>query len=192
MFSLNIPDYDDAAIQVIHEVINGFMNVDPLFAGVEKNFTNHQGPVRNVRGETPLDQNMDTIHGESSLSWDSIRNSNLDDYVIFLFKLSESQRKGLARFFFKNITEITDATGNTINAMGKPLTYDMILDLFEKIEIGFDDTGKPLFPTLVMPPQMIEGLKKIKPTPKQIQREKQIIEEKRAIFNAKKHTRRLS
>jgi hypothetical protein len=68
----------------------------------------------------------------------------------------------------------------------------MILDLIEKIDFGFDDEGNPIYPTLVLSPKMIEKLKTIKPTPEQEQRKKRIIEQKRAIFNAKKRTRRLS
>lgn len=192
MLSLNVPDYDSAATELIQEVLNGFMNIDPLFAGIERSFTTHQGPFRNVRGETPLDQNMFAVRGEALISWDSVSNSKVDDYIKFLVDISESQRKGLARQFFRSITEITDATGNTVDAKGKPLTFDMILDLLEKIEFGFDDDGNPLYPTLILPPKMIEQLKKIKPTAEQETRKKIILEGERIIFNAKKRSRRLS
>ena len=68
----------------------------------------------------------------------------------------------------------------------------MILDLLEKVEFGFDDDGNPQYPTLVLPPALIERLKKLKPTSDQAQRWKQVIEENRARFNAGKRTRRLS
>lgn len=192
MFSLSIPEYDSAAMQLIQEVMSGLMSVDPLFAGIEISPTAHQGPLRNVGGETPLDQGMFAVRGEGLISWDSIHNSKIDDYTKFLVNISESQRKALAREFFKNITEITDATGNKIDAKGKPLTYDMILDLLEKVEFGFDENGKPLYPTLVLPPKMIERLTQIKPTPEQELRKSKILEEKRKKFNAQKRSRRLS
>jgi len=135
---------------------------------------------------------MFTVRGESSLSWDSVRNCRIDDYTRFLIDISDSQRKSLARHLFKNLSEITDATGRSVNAKGQPLTVDLILDLLEKVEFGFDDDGNPQYPTLVMPPAAIERLKELKFTPEQEQRRKQIIEEKRARFHASKRTRRLS
>jgi len=192
MLSLNIPEYESAALRFIAEVMHGLLNVDTLFSGIEWTTSVHRGPIRNVPGDTPLDQSMFTVSGESSLSWDSIHNGKIDDYTRFLVDISESQRKSLARHFFKNISEITDATGRSVNAKGQPLTVDLFLDLLEKVEFGFDDDGNPQYPTLVLPPAVIERLKKLKFTPEQEQRRAQIIEEKHAIFNASKRTRRLS
>ncbi len=192
MLSLNIPEYESASFRFIVEVIQGFLGVDPLFSGIERDYTTHRGPIRNVPGDTPLDQSMFAVSGESSISWDSIRNGKIDEYTNFLVDISESQRKSLARHFFKNISEITDVTGSTVNAKGQPLTVDLILDLIEKVEFGFDDEGNPQYPTLVLPPATIKKLKELKFTPEQEQRRKQIIEEKRARFNASTRTRRLS
>lgn len=192
MLSLSIPEYESASLRFIVEVTQGFLGVDPLFSGIERDYTTHRGPIRNVLGDTPLDQSMFAVIGESLISWDSIRNGKIDDYIQFLVDISESQRKSLARHFFKNISEITDATGQTVNAKGQPLTVDLILDLLEKVEFGFDDDGNPQYPTLVLPPAAIERLKKLEFTPEQEKRRQQIIEEKRARFNASKRTRRLS
>jgi len=192
MLSLNIPEYESAALRFIAEVMHGLLNVDTLFSGIEWTTSVHRGPIRNVPGDTPLDQSMFTVSGESSLSWDSIHNGKIDDYTRFLVDISESQRKSLARHLFKNISEITDATGQTVNAKGQPLTVDLILDLLEKVEFGFDDDGNPQYPTLFLSSAAIERLKKLEFTPEQEKRRQQIIEEKRARFNASKRTRRLS
>jgi len=80
------------------------MSLDPLFSGIERDYTAHRGPIRNVRGDTPLDQSMFAVSGESLLSWDSIRNGKIDDYTHFLVNISESQRKSLAGHFFKSIS----------------------------------------------------------------------------------------
>ena len=192
MLSLNIPEYESAALRFISEVLRGLFKVDSLFSKMEWSTTVHQGPIRNVRGDTPLDQSMFSVSGKSSLSWDSIHNGKINDYTLFLLDIYESQRKSLARHFFKNISEITDATGNVVHANGRPLTVDLFLDLLEKLEFGFDDDGNPQYPTLFGHPDAIERLKKLKFTPEQEQRQKRIIEEQRARFNASKRTRRLS
>lgn len=142
MLSLNIPEYESAALRFIAEVMDGFLSLDPLFSGIERSKTVHRGPIRNVTGDAPLDQSMFDVRGEASLSWDTIRNGKIDDYTRFLADISESLRKSLARQFCKGISEVTDVTGRSINAKGKPLTVDMILDLMEKVEVRFDDDGQ--------------------------------------------------
>jgi len=192
MLLLNIAEYDSAAIRFIGDIISGFLDVDPLFSGIDRETSLHKGPIRNVPGDTPLDQEMFPVSGEGLLSWDSIRDSKIEDYTQFLVEISESQRKSLAKMFFGHLSEVTDATGMTISAGGKPLTADLILDLLEKVEFGFDDAGNPKYPTLIVPPGVIERLKKVGMTPEQEKRRKQIIEDQRARYNANKRTRRLS
>lgn len=192
MLSLNLPEYKSATLRLMTEVIRGIISLDPLFSGIETITTIHRGPIRNVPGQTPLDQKMFPVSGDSVIPWDSIRDGNIQDYVRFLIEIAESQRKSLARQFFKNMSEITDITGMTIDAKGQPLTFDMILDLIEKTEFGFDESGNPQYPTLVIPPVLFERLRQLTPTPEQEKRRERIIEEKRAKFNASKRTRRLS
>ena len=56
MLSLNIPEYESASLRFIAEVLRGFLSVDSLFSGIEWSTTVHRGPIRNVPGDTPLDQ----------------------------------------------------------------------------------------------------------------------------------------
>src|SRR4030042_2751133 len=119
--SLDIPEYELATIHFISEVLQGFLDLDPLFQKIPREITMHRGPIRNVPGDSPLDQDMFPVTAEGTLSWDTIRNSNVDEYVSSLLNLSISQRKSLARQFFKNITTITDITGRSVDAKGKPL-----------------------------------------------------------------------
>ncbi len=192
MLSLNIPEYESASIRFITDVLQGLMSVDPFLSGIERDYTTHRGPIRNVPGDTPLDQSMFTVRGEFSLSRDSIHNGKIDDYTRSLCDMSESQCKSLTRHLFKNLSEITDATGRTVDGKGQPLTIDLFLDLLGKVEFGFDDDGNPQYPTFYLSSAAIERLKKLEFTPEQEQRRKQIIEENRARFNASKRTRRLS
>jgi hypothetical protein len=192
MYSLSLPEYEAASIRLISDVLHGFMDIDPLFSGIERSTTIHQGPIRNVRGDTPLDQKMFTVHGESDIPLDSVLNGKIEDYTNFLVNISESQRKSLARNFFANMAEITEVTGQTVNAKGQPFSIDLFLDLIEKVEFGFDQEGNPQYPTVIMPPEALEKLKTLKFTPEQEKRRTRIIEEQRARFNANKRTRRLS
>ena len=192
LLTLDIPEYADASISFITEVMQGLLKLDPLFKGIPLETSIHRGPIRNVQGDSPLDQEMFPVQGTAIISWDTVRNSNIEDFICFLVTLSDSNRESLARQLFKHMAEVTDASGTSINAGGKPLSSDMILDLLEKVDFDFDEQGNPQFPTFVLPPTAYDKFKKLKLTPEQEKRQERIIEEKRAKFNAKKRTRRLS
>jgi len=187
-----IPDYEKAISQFTDQVMKGFFSADPLFGQMPWRPTEHGGPVRNVRGPSPLDQTMPVITGESSISVDTIRNTDIEDHTRFLYELATSLVQAFAPEFFKSIGEITDAVGTSLNAEGKPFSFDLLNDMLEKLDIEFDEEGEPVLPTLVMHPMMAERIVNMNPTPEQEKRHAEIMERKRAEYYAKKRTRRLS
>lgn len=87
--------------------------------------------------------------------------------------------------------EVCDKSGQTVDSGGDGFSYDLFLDMLEKIEISFDKNNEPIKPTLIMHPDVAEKIKEIKPTKEQELREKLIWERKKVDFIAKKRIRRL-
>jgi hypothetical protein len=174
------------------QVVKGFFSADSFFGQIPWKTTEHAGPVRNVRGPSPLDQMMPVVEAESSVSIDTIRNTDIEDYTQFLYVLATSSIQAFADEFFKGLGEITNAVGTSLDAGGEPFSFDMLNDILEKLHIQFDEEGEPILPTLVMHPKMAERIGNMKPTPEQEKRYAEIIERKRAEHYAKKRTRRLS
>jgi hypothetical protein len=87
--------------------------------------------------------------------------------------------------------DITDATGNTIDAGGRPLSWDVIIDGLEQKEIAFDKDGR-MNETLVMNPKTAALLASIEMTPAQTARLERVLQKKRDQWDAKQRTRRLS
>jgi hypothetical protein len=187
-----IPAYEKVMLRFTEQIMKGFFSVDPLFGQIPWRSTEHGGPVRNVRKPSPLDQTMPVIESESSISIDSIRNSEIEEYTHSLYELANSSIRAFAPEFFKGMGEITEAVGTSLDARGRPFSFDMLNDMLEKVYIEFDEEGEPIFPTLVMHPRMIEQIRSIKPTSEQKERYDEIIMRKRAEYYAKKRTRRLS
>jgi hypothetical protein len=187
-----IPVYEKAMLRFIDQVVKGFFSADPLFGPMPWRSTEHAGPVRNVRGPSPLDQTMPVIEAESSVSIDTVRNTEIEDHTRFLYELATSSIRAFAPEFFKGLGEVTDAVGMSLDAEGKPFSFDMLNDMLEKLHIEFDEEGEPILPALVMHPMMAEQIRNMKPTPEQEKRHAEIIERKRAEYYAKKRTRRLS
>lgn len=189
---LLIPVYEKAMLRFMDQVLKGFFSLDPLFGPMPWRSTEHGGPIRNVRGPSPLDQTMPVIEADSSMSMDTIRNTDIEDHTRFLYELATSHIRAFAPEFFRGLGEVTNAVGMSLDAEGEPFSFDMLYDILEKLHIEFDEEGELIRPALVMPPMMAEQIRSMKPTPEQEKRCAEIIERKKAEYYAKKRTRRLS
>jgi hypothetical protein len=187
-----IVEYDEAMTKLISDVINGWISLDPLFGQMRHNVVTHSGPIRNVRGIKPLDQPLSEITSESKISMDDVQNLNIEANTEFLLGLAKTCRKNIAIDFFSRIREVTEATGNVVDAQNKPFSWDYYIDLLEGWDLEFDAENKPILPQMIIPPKMIETINKSSATVEQQKRAEAIIERKRMEFNAKKRTRRIS
>lgn len=57
------------------------------------------------------------------------------------------------RHFFGMVERFCSEAGTTVDAAGKPFDPMMLLDALEKVELDFDDQGRPELPTLVANPK---------------------------------------
>lgn len=51
--------------------------------------------------------------------------------------------------FITNLDKVTQETGNVVNAAGRPLDAGLLYELYESVEISFDDDGNPNLPQLI-------------------------------------------
>ena len=128
MLKREIPDYDRASWRFIEACILGFMELHPLFGLMFHGVTDHRGPIRNVRGERPLDQTLAPIGATLEVSWNTIRNTDVDAFAEALHDLAQEHVAEFSRAFFQAFDEITSATGNVIDAGGQPFSFDMYIE----------------------------------------------------------------
>lgn len=66
--------------------------------------------------------------------------------------VAKNAAQQVSQKIIKEIQEAAERTGNTVNAKGQPLTKELLLELFEKIETGFDEKGEWIPPSIIMNP----------------------------------------
>ena len=55
---------------------------------------------------------------------------------------------------------MTERTGNVISTKKEEgITPNVVLDLLEKMQIGFDEVGNPIMPVMVVSPEEYEKIK---------------------------------
>lgn len=184
--------YDQAMMNFFEQVMEGFLSEDPFLGKIPRSSSSHSGPIRNVRGPSPLDQKSCPIEITTSLKVEGIRQTNFEEFTVFLYEFAHSHQESLGRQFFQGLEEITTATGNTVNAAGNPFSWEYFNTLIEMMPIEFDENDQPKLPTMIANPKALEKIKGIKATPEQEVRFSEIIERKRVEFHAQARTRRLS
>ena len=186
-----LTDYDEAFYRFSNEVLLSFQNLEPLLANFPALVSEHCGPIRNVRGDVPLDQPLEAIRFEAPISPQVIRNCDIEGYVEFLSELSQKRLEAIGPQFFDKMNVVVEAVGNSVDAGGE-YTYTTYLKAIEQIEISFDEDGKPLMPELYGHPDTIEKIRKCQPTEEEKNKLLGILERKRREYFAQKRTRRLS
>ncbi|MDP9314046.1 MAG: hypothetical protein M3R24_24735 [Chloroflexota bacterium] len=189
---LHTPTYDDALYKLINEVNRGLLSLDPILGAMPLRPTIHGGTIRNVRSPKIVDHSMEAHQYTISIDFDVIRNTDVEKLTIILYEFAEESKRRIIPAILSGISEVTDAVGNTIDAQGRPFSFDLLNEMLEKIHLEFDEQGNPLLPTMMVNPNTYEKIKDVTPTPEQAQRFREIITAKKEEHDAKKRTRRLS
>ena len=116
-------------------------------------------------------------------------------FVENIQNMAEEIKKKKAKFVFDNLKEITSKTGNVVNGKGQPFSFDIFMEMLNKISIAFDDQGNPDWPTLVVSPEMGAKLREKFPewesNPDYKKRFENIIKRKRKEWNDRESYRKL-
>lgn len=192
MIRFNTSAYQRAMVEFNRSVIYGLSTLHPVIGPVQQRATIHGGPVRNVAGPAPVDHPMFRVASQVEMPLDVIRQSLLDEYALGLVDMAGQYCDQLTERFVQLIREVTDATGNTVDAGGKILTHDLVLDVVEQSEIDFDEEGNPVLPTVMLNSQGFDLLARTEPTETHRRRFEEIIASKKAAHDAQKRHRRLS
>jgi hypothetical protein len=187
-------EYDRAGWEFINEAIHALMRQkNELFRSFRVEQLSEIPEHRlTIAGDEVVDSAPTTVRMEFAANTGELINGN---YETFFAGLDSAAEQGLASIMprvFEQISEITDAAGQTINAAGRPLSHDLITQMLEKIDIDFDENDNPKMPTLVMHPKMAERLRALgEPSEEDTRRFNELIERKRKEFHARRRTRRL-
>ena len=189
-----VPEYEQAGREFFARAVQALMRSKDPVLGMSKFETVQelpQGRITTADGQT-VDTAPLAFESQFSLSVHDMLAGRFDDLYVAINDAAESGLTSLMPQLFAQLGEVLDATGQAIDAGGQPLSQDHLLDLIQRVDIEFNDDGSPNMPTLVMHPDMAERLRQLPPaTPEQAQRFKDIIDQKRTEYLARRRTRRL-
>lgn len=99
--------------------------------------------------------NEHTAYSETKFK--DIVDHRLDLIDFCVSKLSEELHRQFSKMVYSTINEACDRSGNTVNAVGVPIT-DSFITMLEKLSFSCDKDGKVHFPEVHASPKVIEKL----------------------------------
>ncbi|HVW07587.1 MAG TPA: hypothetical protein VHC90_03340 [Bryobacteraceae bacterium] len=136
--------------QINADNLIGQISAMPYFEGGR--FSN--GDVEGHIEDSPAEMTMLPYEIERS----AIVQHGILAFAISLKKLSQLHLEELHKMLYRKHTEVTARVGNQVNAGGAPFSADLYFELLEKLQVDFDDLGRPdtASTRLVMHPDMAE------------------------------------
>jgi hypothetical protein len=109
-------------------------------------------------------------------------NGAVDPFLAMVFELADAFGSQLTQGMLAHISDVCDASGQTIDAGGRDF-IDVMIETLETVEMSFNEDGNPNL-TMVVHPDTAKKLRDKTPTPEQEERIQQILERRREEWNA--------
>ena len=156
----------------------------------------HEGNIltsSSVDGYTES-REYERISSGFSIKPDEIIEKGVDAFFSQIDKISEELIKQRSQALFKKMDEVTERTGNIVNAKGN-FSPEVYLEALEKVTIDFDEFGNPLLPALILNPKDLEKIKdkipKWEADPNLRKKHLELIEKKRREWRDRESRRKL-
>jgi hypothetical protein len=126
---------------------------------------------------------------------DQFPNVSLADVKRLYVEAASSMAPQIMGSFFRVVNEAVTVSGNVVDAGGRELSFDLLLEAFGKVSMEFDERGNPILPALMMHPKTWAAVKDkvaawdLDPTYRA--RFRQLIERKREDWRERESHRKL-
>ena len=169
---------------------------DPVLSQV-KRFKQHEG--REMRyeqqGGRTVQEGFEKIGGEFKVLPADVPTLVGEKLDAKLEEMAQELISQSAKAFFKKVGEISQKAGTSIDARGKPVSPEMLLDMISTVQMEFGPDGRPT-QTFVIHPDMLPALKKvseqIENEPELKRRNAEILERQREAWAARESNRKLA
>jgi hypothetical protein len=142
-----------------------------------------------------IELSLETRQYVAEVDNDTVRGGGIRAVAEIVSRLRDRITEGMAQRMITDIVQVCEEVGNVIDAQKRPITPESILDVYEKIETGFDSNGEWIRPSVAAQPaieaQIREQMEKVEREPELRRRLEKIIEAKRARWNDREANRKL-
>ena len=97
-----------------------------------------------IRADSSIEEtNLEKMTTELQVKFEEVEKMSHEMVLDKINGTAEEMAVKTSELFFERLTKITDETGNVVSSDGAPFSIDLFLEMLEKMEIDFDESGKP-------------------------------------------------
>lgn len=194
----DFPRIKEKFVEAINEYLESLIRQEPLLSQfrTERHFEGNRISSKTESGEL-YQSSYKKISAESSVKREDVIAKGHMAFIENIQNVAEEIKKQQAKLMFDTIKEVTDRTGNVVNGKGQPFTHELFMESLEKIDIDFDDQGKPCLSNyrVVVSPELWAQLKDKLPeweaNPEYKKKFEELIERKRKEWSDRESNRKL-
>jgi hypothetical protein len=139
---------------------------------------------------------FETSEGEFALPMEALKEENLEQLFARMRPLIESQAKARTESMLRTVEAASRAAGTASDAKGRPITAELILEAWEKLDIEFMPNGMPRWPQMVFHPSQQDRvdaeLTRLQTVPELRERMQALLARKREDWRAREADRTLA
>jgi hypothetical protein len=190
-----LPEYEYAQYKFVYEGVKRLMEAkDALWASIPKAESVEAVPItQNTMPSGEVVQNEPVnVEAQFMYKYADIRSCNTDELAAQMDAAADQNLSAIMPHLFEMMRRTSEAAGTATHTGGKPFSFELFLAGLEKIDISFDEEGKPELPTLVVGPELGKQIRALPPpTSEQQKTMDDLIEKKRKEYNARRRDRKL-
>lgn len=100
-----------------------------------------------------------------------------------------------AKFAYEQIGKAAEDGGNVVSADGQPSSIEILCEMFEKMDLDFDEAGNPSGTMFVASPKLfpliVEAISQAEADPETAKRDQALIDQKREEWRVRENNRKL-
>jgi len=191
-----IPELEEELETLVTKFIEHAARVRaPAMGGVSRHrvFEGRESVIIRPTGDED-DTQFREFSAASEIPSATILYSGLEEIFECFVPVAEAMAEDQEKMFFEIMHQVTEKTGNVVDAGGQPISYEVILEVLDALQIDFDPDGNPRMPTMLIHPSMEPRVKDLLTDPKRAdfdRKMKKIIEKKRLEWREREANRTL-
>ena len=183
------PEYERAFTELLSRTIDALIAADPLLGKVQRRPTS--GPVALAPSDEQVGQEQLLEVTSGTLDGDALLRVDVPAVRVWLDGTAEAYVDHMRDSVFEAMQRAAEQSGQLLGTPGAPISWDMLLEGFERIDWPEDEHGSVREPDVVLrPPRTLEEL--APRTPEQERRLEAIRARKQEEHDARRRNRRLS
>jgi hypothetical protein len=181
---------------IIARSIQADSSNDPILSQITRHRIHEGDRFTLVRSDGSSEtKDFQAMEASVEITAEEIRDTGLDAIGRAKAELAGQFKAAASKSLFETVMRATDEVGNNLDAGGRPLSAEMILEMFEKMEFGFSPDGTWRPPQIVVGPGMAERaaeeMRRLNSEPELKSRFDAMIERKREEWRVREADRKL-